>query len=949
MTRKPTAERPGSNRPGLRLLAGALALGCLLAWTPARGWDRGVKARRHVRAGDRSLNARAYREAMTHYQKYLEGSAGVERDRETVAHVHDRMAECAEKSGRYARSLDALARALTCYLDSGNAVETARTVLRMGEGNAYLGNFDEAARLIELARQLPGSASDRTIQAEALRVLAIVQGATGQYGPQKQSAEGSLAIYRELNDEAGQASALTALAHYHRSQGAFDKALKIAGQALETARRSTPRDLAPVQLALASIHRARGDVKEAIRTDEEALDAALESGVQEAAAVARNYLGLDHMAFGEADPAREALEASQAFFTGTGAVDDEARLHVDLGRLDYMEGDYRSAAEHLGKALEQYRKTGQPVGEGIAESGLGRVLLARGEAGRSLESHERALAAFGKAGDKTGVAAESVNKSFALVALGRYDEAMAGFRAAPAMKGEADLAWRAAQGRGLVLQARGDTDGALAAYREALELIDQMMIRSRVPEFRASFLAGVERFRVYDEAIDLLAAKGRAVEAFELSERGKARAIVDLVAGRAIGLKAGVASDLLTQEKELAEQILDLSQKMSGQGAPLALRGAGPGPMEQKLAELRSERHRVLERIAAESPQLASLVSVAPLGAKALQSKLGPDEQMLCYYVGDRKAHLFLLDRQGVTYVPLSVGIDELHTAVEVARINLDQQIPDLSRLRELYEALIAPAAPRLRASRLVVVPHGVLHYLPFQALLDAKGHYLIERFPISYSPSADTLAVIGQARPGAAAPLLALGNPTSGVAESALPHAEDEVKRVSGRFPGSTALTGAAATEAAFKHQAQRYRILHLACHGRLDPKLPLNSGLSLAPGGGEDGRLEVHEIFGLDLKADLTVLSGCQTALGQVTRGDELVCLARSFLHSGSRSVLASLWTVPDESTALLMERFYERLAAGSRRDQALQEASLAMLADAGHSAPYQWAAFCLTGRVD
>jgi len=243
-----------------------------------------------------------------------------------------------------------------------------------------------------------------------------------------------------------------------------------------------------------------------------------------------------------------------------------------------------------------------------------------------------------------------------------------------------------------------------------------------------------------------------------------------------------------------------------------------------------------------------------------------------------------------------------------------------------------------------VVVPHGILHYLPFAALQDHRDRNLLDAYRISYLPSASTLKYLERKRHGRGQSLLALGNPAGGGADyTPLPLAAAEAQQIGTMYTHSRVLTGEQATEEAFKNLAPEYDILHLACHADLNSAYPMYSGLLLAPGGEEDGELHVHEIFNLELNASLIVLSGCQTGLGRLTTGDDLVGLSRAFIYAGTPSVLSSLWMVEDQSTAYLMSRFYQHLRTEDKAE-ALRLAQQETRAK--YPELHAWASFVLIG---
>jgi CHAT domain-containing protein len=251
-----------------------------------------------------------------------------------------------------------------------------------------------------------------------------------------------------------------------------------------------------------------------------------------------------------------------------------------------------------------------------------------------------------------------------------------------------------------------------------------------------------------------------------------------------------------------------------------------------------------------------------------------------------------------------------------------------------------------------------MLHYLPFQALLrgDIAGEFLAERYEITYVPSASVwLQLIGASELDRADPhgtgrtrVLALA-PEPGL----LPGSLEEASAIAGRFPaGATVLVGPEATESRFRDAASSYDALHVASRGVLNKENPLFSYIKLGEGSDSDGRLEVHEVFGLDLQALTVVLSACETALGSgafsdVPPGDDWVGLVRAFLFAGASNVVASLWRVDDRATALLMEHFYTGLSAGLAPGEALAAAQRATLRDAETADPFYWASFTLNGR--
>jgi CHAT domain-containing protein len=316
----------------------------------------------------------------------------------------------------------------------------------------------------------------------------------------------------------------------------------------------------------------------------------------------------------------------------------------------------------------------------------------------------------------------------------------------------------------------------------------------------------------------------------------------------------------------------------------------------------------------------------------------------LVSYVNLEKVVAFVITRESIHAVELPLTSEESREFVPAALglvATAQRGVDPQKALEKLHAWLVAPLVPYLKTPRVGIIPHGVLHYLPFAALSDGK-QYLGDRYTLFTLPSASALRYLPKKRRGKG-PVLAMAQ---GLAEGlpVLGSVNAEARAIA-RLYGSKALTGAAATEAALKRGARKASILHVAAHGELDDESPLFSRILLAPGGDEDGALTVGEVYGLNLAASrLVVLSACQTNVGRQSKGDDVVGLTRAFLYAQAPAVLASLWKVDDEATAVLMTEFHTQLKKGQGKADALREAQARTRARFPH--PYHWAAFVLTG---
>ena len=490
--------------------------------------------------------------------------------------------------------------------------------------------------------------------------------------------------------------------------------------------------------------------------------------------------------------------------------------------------------------------------------------------------------------------------------------------------------------------ARGRHAEALAEYDRALRLVED--VRSQLEEGGQRGLFVENKQEIYEGAVRAALALGRTEAAFSYAERARARAFLDMLGTRTV-LSRARAPEQSAEEARVRSRLIE-ARIVTGATATApagdGLRGAS-GLRDIAVGEYRG----FVERVRAVDREQASLMAVEPATLAEIQALLPEDTTLLEYFVTDREAFAWMVDRARVDVVRLPITRATLIADVRALREAIAGLDP-LERVREhatrLRGQLIPPALSRVLGRRLLIVPHDVLHYVPFAALAGASGTWLVEEYVLATVPSASTLRFMGSKARSGGAGVLVVGNPDIGPS-GALPFAEREARAVGERYRDATVLVRDAATEARVKALAAGARLLHFATHGELREHDPLASALLLTPGGGDDGRLEVREIFGLSLDAELVVLSACETGLGRLSRGDELLGLQRAFLYAGAPAVVTTLWKVADQSSYRLMYAFHERLPT-SGPARALQEAQRVILREFPH--PFHWAAYGLTGGV-
>jgi CHAT domain-containing protein len=324
---------------------------------------------------------------------------------------------------------------------------------------------------------------------------------------------------------------------------------------------------------------------------------------------------------------------------------------------------------------------------------------------------------------------------------------------------------------------------------------------------------------------------------------------------------------------------------------------------------------------------------------------LGSNETLVQFHSLDDRLLIWTVNRAGIRAASVALSRVELNDAVESFRAAVfDRRRSPNEIAASLYARLLAPLALPA-GERLIIVPHGPMHYLPFQALR-AGDEFLIERHPLAVVPSASIALQLGRHGAGPSQPLVAFGNPANPAREN-LPGAQREVEVISRLFSAPRVLLREDATKSRFRELARAGRILHIAAHAEVDDLDPLHSRILLAEEPDDPGFLDAREVYGVNLTGvSLVTLSACESGLGRIARGDEILGFTRSFLTAGASALLVSLWPVADNSTELLMTTFYDRFAKGAPAIEAMRSSQLAVLRTPRFAHPFFWAPFNLVG---
>jgi len=494
---------------------------------------------------------------------------------------------------------------------------------------------------------------------------------------------------------------------------------------------------------------------------------------------------------------------------------------------------------------------------------------------------------------------------------------------------------------GSVSEDQGNPSAALDDYLTAISLEESIRESARIEEFKT--LLAEQTVDVYQRAILLERRMGKNREAFELSERARARTLLDQLGNARIDPRG--SADPQVREKERA-------LRLNIEGNELRLKqqrmkpdsGESIGIVEKKLADEQGQYMVILNNLKAADPEYASLRSVDVLKLTDVQKllEIRKDTTLLSYWVTEDKTLVFLITSDSFQTIELPVKKDALIKAIQWFRSFDDTNEIYPESLKRLYGWLIAPIGDSIKTSKVGIIPHGVLHYVPFSALTDGRD-YFGEKYTLFNLPSASVLPyILNKNRPKGRAMLALAESRAEGL--PVLEKADNEATLIA-QIYGTQALVTPNATKSTLRNRARECTILHIAAHAELNPNNPLFSRIYLAPDKDDSGMLDVGEVYELDLRrANLVVLSACETELGAQSSGDDVVGMNRAFLYAGTPTVISSLWTVDDQSTGLLMESFYKHLKSGMSKAAALQAAQRELRAK--YPNPFYWAPFVLTG---
>ncbi|MEA5504702.1 CHAT domain-containing protein [Halotia wernerae UHCC 0503] len=789
-------------------------------------------------------------------------------------------------TSQFTSALQSLQQALIIYQEIKDRHSEGVVLGNIGVIYFYMRNDTEAINYhkkhLEIARQL----SDRTMEAKALGGLAYSYESLQNHPQAIKYLLERLLIVRKIKDKNSEAHTLRGLGYNYITLGEYSQAIDYVQQSLVIATEINNRTLTVNNLGvMGMIYQSIGDYSKAIEYHQKSLNLARKFKLYHQESNALGNLGLAYFSLKNYSQAIDFFRQNLVIAQKNNDRQVEGKTLGNLGTLLQQQGEYNQAITYHKKSLVIAREFHDLRGEGQIIGNLAFIYSSLGDYPRAINLLQQRLAIARKIKDSKGEGYALGNLGITFLKSGNLIEAEKNLR-------DGIKVWEATRNNSV----RRDSD--------------------KVSIFE-------EQTLTYSWLQQVLIAQNKTDTALEISERGRARAFVELLTSR-------LSSDIKEQFPTLPT-ITEIKQIAQAQNATLVQYSIIYDDFKFQGKQKSKESELYIWVIKPTGKVTFRKTDIKPLWQKENTSL----------------AELVTTSRQ-------SIGARGIN-------VSENPNVPKAKqKFRRLHELLIEPIADLLPSNeneRVIFVPQGELFLVPFPALQNEEGKYLIEKHTILTAPSIQVLNFTHrqQVRSNKSGEVLVVGNPKMPEARlepgeppqqlSNLKWAEKEAKEIASLFE-TQAITGDEATESAIVQQMTKARIIHLATHGIFDDFRGLGSAIALAPSNQNDGLLTAEEIFNLKLNADLVVLSACDTGRGRIT-GDGVIGLSRSFISAGVPSVIVSLWAVDDSSTSILMTEFYQNLQQNLDKAIALRKAILTTMKK--YPSPKYWAAFTLIGEAE
>ncbi|ACC84970.1 CHAT domain-containing protein [Nostoc punctiforme] len=813
--------------------------------------------------------------------------------------------------GEYTKALEAYQQALAIVKQASNKVGEASTLNNIGLTYNSQGNYNKALELHQQALAILQQLDNKREEATTLSAIGLAYNKQGQYVKAVEFHQQALTIFKHIGNKWGEAATLNNIGDVYRNLGEYTKALGLFQQASAIFKQIADQAGEGTTLNnIAFVYNNQGQYAKALAAYQQAL--AIRKQINQKALVGEslNNIGSVYDNLGQSDQALKFYQQALAIFKQIGSKAGEGKSLNNIAFIYNNSEQYDKALKFYQESLTILQQIGDKAGEGKTFHNIGEVYQRQRQYIKAFKIYQESLSIFKQIGDKAGEGITLNNIGGVYYNQGEYAKALEFHQEALAIVKQ--VGDKAAEGTylnniGSAYEKLGQYDNAEKTLFTAIEIWEDLRKNGLTDAHKISiFEKQAETYRFLQKA---LIAQNKINSALEVSDRAKSRAFIELLASKQL---------------EKPNPLLNIK--------PLAL---------QQIKNVAKVENATLVQYSIIGNEALYIWVIKPTGEIAFEQvdlKKSLNTSLENLVINNRKT--LGVRSRGIKVEPKSGG-------------NQKQQ------LQKLYEILIKPIAqylPKDSNARVIFVSQESLFLVPFPALQDEQGEYLIDKHTILTVPAIQVLDLTTKQKHNlnkSAKDVLVIGNPImpkipiTNEQLSSLPGAETEAIQIADLFK-TKAIIGSKATETAIVPKMSKARIIHFATHGLLDDfkGFGVPGAIAFAPSNQDDGFLTSGEILDMKLNAELIVLSACNTGGGNIT-GDGVIGLSRSLITAGVPSVIVSLWDVNDNSTAFLMSEFYDHFQQNPDKAVALRKAMLTT--KKRYTNPLYWAAFTLIGEAD
>lgn len=724
----------------------------------------------------------------------------------------------------------------------------------------------------------------------------------------------------------------------------FDEARKNYDAALKIAQNIKNNNLtAWITLNIANTYWFEGDYKTAFDKVFNSLEISRQAKDEQGEYLSLNTIGLIYWTLNNFEKSIYYLNKSLDISQNLKVYNDVSSTFNNLGLIYRTFKKYNDAELYFKKAIEIDSKLKSKWGLGYDYRNIGMVYLA-------LDNLQEAKKYLNDAYNISAGINDNVNTVKCLLELGNLNLklneknlAMDFFDKSLDLSKKynmQEIIWRSLFGKANCRIDKNKIE-ALNYLKEAIEIVEQMRTTLKIEELKNGFI--IDKKELYDRIITLLVDMNNTDGALEYLERFKSRSLIDLLGNHKIRFKNNDEDLLYKKYYDIKKEKDNILKQVNTVQNPEKKK-----ELNEKLQRMKIVSEEILLKLKLQNPELESLVNVSVLSLTDAQNIIDTQTALIEYYFSEQELYLWIIAKEGVNFYKKKIDVEKLKERILEfnKRIQKKSYIEDISE--DLYKVLLEPAEKYFINKKYIgIIPYDKLHYLSFAALKN-KDYYLIEKYPVFYLASMSLIKYVSEGKNSSLKKenlrVLAVGNPDLGTLNYDLPLARLEAKSIKWDFPVIDILLDKEARESWIIKNISKYDIIHLATHGEFDSINPLFSAIKLSKDDNYDGDLKALDVFNLEINADLVTLSACQSGLGKIEVGDEIIGLNRAFFYAGTKSIVSSLWRIDDLSTSLLMKHFYRNYLENNKIES-LRNAQLTVKSLYPH--PMYWAGVFLSGR--